>query len=125
MPEKERHLHPTVYKDGYILRYVYVWNRAHPDNPVQRGEIIHHINENPTDDRPENLEKTVQARHATHHSAGRTMSAEARAKISKAQRERIARDGYHWTGKTHSEEARENMRQAQQARRAGERGQKL
>lgn len=124
VPEGERHLHPTVYKDGYILRYVYVWNRAHPDDPVQRGEVIHHINESPSDDRLENLEKTVQKRHASHHTAGRPMPAEVRAKISKAHRERIARDGYHWTGKSHTEEARENMRRAQQERRARERAQR-
>lgn len=125
VPESERHLHPTVYKDGYILRYVYVWNRSHPDNPVRRGDVIHHINENPSDDRLGNLEKTVQRHHAAHHGTGRMMSAETRAKISNAQRARIARNGYHWTGAAHTEEARENMRQAQQARRAGEREQKL
>ncbi|MDX3311596.1 NUMOD3 domain-containing DNA-binding protein [Streptomyces sp. ME08-AFT2] len=124
VPRQERHLHPTVYKDGYILRYVYVWNRVHPEDPVRRGDVIHHINENPSDDRIENLEKTTQPRHASHHSTGRQMPEETRAKISNAHKERIARDGYHWTGKSHTEEARENMRRAQQARRTRERQQK-
>lgn len=123
VPEAERHLHPTIYKDGYILRYVYVWNTAHPDNPVRRGEVIHHVNENPSDDRLENLEKTVQKHHAHHHGNGRKHTAETRAKMSEAHRARIARDGYHWKGKTHTEEARENMRRAQQARRLRERSQ--
>lgn len=123
VPEGERHLHPTVYKDGYILRYVYAWNRAHPEDPVRQGDVIHHINEDPSDDCVENLEKTTQRRHMSHHAAGRSMTPEARARISRSQRERIARDGYHWTGRRHSEEALENMRRAQQNRRARERGQ--
>ena len=124
VPGSERHLHPTVYSDGRILRYGYVWNCAHPEDPVRPGDVIHHINENPSDDRLENLEKTTQSDHAAHHTAGRKHTAETRARMSKAHKERIARDGYHWTGKSHTEEARENMRRAQQARRAREREQK-
>jgi hypothetical protein len=100
-----------------------VWNRANPDDPVRPGDVIHHINENPSDDRLENLEKTTQDRHARHHS-GRKHTPETRARMSKAQKERIAREGHSWTGKSHTEEARENMRRVQQARRAREREQK-
>lgn len=122
VPEAERDQHPTIYKDGYILRYVYVWNRTHPDDLVQHGQVIHHKNEDPTDDRPENLEKTTQSVHATHHNAmKRAHSEETKAKMSKSQRERIAREGSHWEGRPHAQETRERMRQAQQVRRARER----
>src|SRR3989442_1648826 len=35
----------------------YVWNQAHPDDPAERGDSVHHINGDTTDDRPENLVK--------------------------------------------------------------------
>lgn len=49
--------YPTTHKDGYILRYHLVWNLAHPDDPVLPGEVVHHRNEDCTDDRIDNLEK--------------------------------------------------------------------
>jgi hypothetical protein len=64
----ERAAHPTVDSRGYIARSHYVWDQAHPDDPVQRGEVIHHINHDSLDDRPENLAKLAdQAAHMRHH----------------------------------------------------------
>jgi hypothetical protein len=44
-----------------------VWNRAHPDDLVQPGEHVHHVNGDPSDDRIENLEKLTPAEHADRH----------------------------------------------------------
>jgi hypothetical protein len=93
VPEEERHLHPTIRKDGYIQRYQYVWNTAHPEDPVTAGWIIHHKDEDRTNDVIENLEKITQSEHARRH----------------------------WAGRRHTPEARERMRAAQLARRTRER----
>lgn len=92
VPLSERHLHPTIRKDGYIQRYQYVWNTHHPDNPVREGDVIHHINENPADDRIENLKKTSQSEHAREHGLGRTHAAESLALMSRVQLARRARE---------------------------------
>ncbi|HEX9832549.1 MAG TPA: HNH endonuclease [Mycobacterium sp.] len=92
VPLGERHLHPTIRNDGYIQRYQYVWNTHHPDDPVREGDVIHHINEDPADDRIENLEKTTQSKHAREHGIGREHTEESRALMSKAQLARRARE---------------------------------
>ena len=122
VPDDERHLHPTLHHDGYVLRYHYVWNLANPGNPVQKGEAIHHINHDPTDDRIENLEKTVQSEHARNHGYEQVQTAETLAKKS-ASLKRYYRVNVHpGAGKKMSEKSLKNMREAQQARRARERG---
>jgi HNH endonuclease len=68
IPHSERHLHPTIDKHGYIARSHLVWNQTHPDEPVLPGELIHHMNHDSLDDRPENLMKlSSQSLHAQHH----------------------------------------------------------
>ena len=68
VPHNERYRHPTVNKRGYIHRSHYVWNNAHPGDPVQSGQVIHHLNGRGLDDRLENLEKVSnQSEHMNHH----------------------------------------------------------
>jgi len=92
IPNAERHLHPTMRKDGYIQRYQYVWNTAHPEDPVLPGDVIHHINEDRTDDRLENLEKTTQSKHAREHGLKRTHTPESRERMRVAQKARRQRE---------------------------------
>lgn len=92
VPDDERHLHPTIRKDGYIQRYQYVWNTHHPDDPVRIGDVIHHLNEDRTDDRIENLEKTTQPEHARNHGLGRRHTDESRKLMSDVQLARRARE---------------------------------
>jgi hypothetical protein len=92
VPDVERHLHPTMRKDGYIQRYQYVWNTAHPEDPVLPGDVIHHLNEDPADDRLENLEKTTQSKHARDHALGRRHTPEARARMRASQKTRRERE---------------------------------
>lgn len=92
VPEDERHLHPTIRKDGYIQRYQYVWNTAHPEDPVQAGDVIHHRDEDKTNDDLSNLEKTTQSVHAANHGRGRRHTEESREKMRRAQQARRARE---------------------------------
>lgn len=100
VPDSERGQHPTMRRDGYIRRYHYVWNKAHPDDLVERGDVIHHKNEDHQDDRIENLEKTHQSKHARGHGLGRKHRPESRQlmveqQLARRAREREQREG--WT----------------------------
>jgi hypothetical protein len=90
VPPGERHLHPTIRSDGYIQRYQYNWNNRYPDDPVKRGDIIHHVNEDRTDDRVENLEKLTQSEHARRHGLGRRHTEESKARMRLSQQARHA-----------------------------------
>lgn len=70
VPHEERHLHPTCDRKGYMFRYHLVWNRAHPDDPVQRGEVIHHLDGNSMNDALSNLVKlSSQSEHWREHAS--------------------------------------------------------
>lgn len=71
IPVEDAHMHPTatLHPGGgaSIMRSHLVWNRAHPDDPVQKGEHVHHLNHVRDDDRVENLQKMNAAAHARLH----------------------------------------------------------
>jgi hypothetical protein len=45
-----------------------IWQAAHPDEQIAADEMIHHINGNHDDNRPENLEKVTAKGHGEAHS---------------------------------------------------------
>src|SRR3989304_1602001 len=57
-------------KPKYIQRSRYVWNQHHPDDQVQPGEHIHHIDHNSRNDDPANLTKMVGGEHQGLHANG-------------------------------------------------------
>lgn len=58
--------HPTARSSGYILEHRLVMERK-IGRPLLDEEIVHHINEDKLDNRPENLEITDRAEHGHHH----------------------------------------------------------
>ena len=46
----------------------YVWNKEHPDDPVMPGEVIHHEDNDKTNDSPGNLQKMSAFDHKSYHS---------------------------------------------------------
>jgi hypothetical protein len=90
IPKEDRHLFPTIRKAGYVRRSHLVWNQHNPSDQVRPGEIVHHRNEDKSDDRIENLEKMTQSEHCRLHFSGKPKSPEHRAKIGAAQRRWVA-----------------------------------
>lgn len=52
----------------HIRKAHVVWNKAHPNDPIKKGEVIHHVDENKKNDDPLNLEKRRDAKHRSLHS---------------------------------------------------------
>lgn len=89
---EDRHRHFTISKRGFILRSHLVWDRAHPDDPVMPGEIIHHKDNDSLNDTLENLEKLPSQReHARHHFSQprRPLTEEHKRKLSEVKRARM------------------------------------
>jgi hypothetical protein len=51
----------------YYPRAWFAWKAEHPNEEVGTGHVIHHINGDPSDDRPENLVKLTTAEHLRLH----------------------------------------------------------
>lgn len=62
--------HPKANNRGYVLRYRLVMEE-HLGRYLREDEEVHHLNEDPTDDRLENLEVMSIAEHARLHAKAR------------------------------------------------------
>ena len=76
----------TSNKEGNQGKFLHalIWEK-HYNKPVPKGCDIHHINENKTDNRIQNLQCVDHKIHSSFHSRGKKVSLETRRKISEAQ----------------------------------------
>ena len=98
-----------------------VWNDNFSENPIFKGECIHHINGLHEDNRPENLQKMTRGEHnivhhtgENHHMYGKTHPKEYRQKMSVATSGK--KNGMY--GKRHKPESIQKMRDSSLGKKA-------
>ncbi len=71
--------------EGKTYTYPHVvWDFLNPEEPRMRGDVIHHIDGDSTNNFPNNLKKMTLSEHTKHH--GSSKSPEARRKISNSSK---------------------------------------
>jgi hypothetical protein len=65
-----------------------VWNHYNQDNPVIKGVVVHHKDEDKLNDHISNLELMTKSNHRKLHATGKKFSKETRDKISESNRRR-------------------------------------
>jgi hypothetical protein len=56
--------------DTWMTYSVLLWKLLYPEDPICKGEVIHHIDHNPLNNNPFNLQKMTYAKHKAHHNPG-------------------------------------------------------
>ena len=106
------------------------WNYYYPGDPILKGEVIHHENEDSSDDRIENLRKMTLEKHGILHNTGEHHTEETKQKLrdmnvkeknpmfgkhlsDKAKEEiskKISGENHHLFGKHRSDNVKQKLR---------------
>lgn len=87
--------HPLADPNGYAYEHLVVWVSAGNNRPT-RGHVIHHKNEDKTDNRIENLELMTRAQHNSLHNGDKKRDGDGRF-VGKHDAGRVL-DGRTWDG---------------------------
>lgn len=107
--------------DGYEYRARVVMEK-YLGRKLERGELVHHKNENTLDDAIENLEVKNISEHVTHHKTGFVHSEESKRRMSENRKGLTAGKNNPMYGKRHTEET---VRKISAVRSAQERAKRL
>jgi hypothetical protein len=108
---------------GRYSKYYKIWNEYHPDDPIipNTGYVIHHIDENPNNNNPDNLQKMTDREHKKHHTnngkhpnQGKKFSDELRKKLSMSHLGHTPSN----KGKPMSEETKAKLRESLKGRKS-------
>jgi hypothetical protein len=88
--------HPGAH-GGYLLEHRYVMEQV-LGRPLERTEHVHHIDGDRANNAPSNLIVLTASQHAQHHHAGKTMSIDARLRMSTTKRlKRFCKRGHEFS----------------------------
>lgn len=86
--------HNRANKSGRVLEHILVWENYY-NKSVPKGYVVHHINEDKSDNRIENLCLMSSSEHIRHHHIGAKRPLETREKIGQKTKERLSKPENH------------------------------